>query len=67
MAEIIFQKGAPFFKGDDNNDQLIKIAQILGTDSLISSMKKFNVPISSYFQKNLGQHPKIEFEQFITK
>ena len=33
MAAIIFKK-EPFFFGHDNHDQLVKIARVLGTDSL---------------------------------
>ena len=49
MAEIIFKQD-PFFFGDDNNDQLIKIAKVLGTDDLLEYMRKYNLTLNSYFQ-----------------
>lgn len=33
LAGIVFQK-EPFFKGTDNEDQLIKIAKVLGADEI---------------------------------
>ena len=63
---MIFQQGNSFFRGKDNQDQLIQIAKTLGTHDLIEYMKKYNLPISQFFQRNLGQHPKIEFKTLIT-
>lgn len=48
MAEIIFQED-PFFSGDDNYDQLIKIAKVLGTDDLLEYMRKYNLTLNTYF------------------
>lgn len=59
LAEMIFNQGRPFFVGDDNQDQLLKITEVLGTADLIATMKKYNIPLSSFFQKNLGEMPKI--------
>ena len=39
MAAIIFKK-EPFFFGHDNHDQLVKIARVLGTDSLFDYLGK---------------------------
>lgn len=33
LAAMIFQK-EPFFHGADNQDQLVKVAKVLGTDDL---------------------------------
>ena len=40
---------------------------MLGTSALIESMSTYNIPISSFFQKNLGQHPKVGWASFVTE
>jgi len=48
LAELVF-KMDPFFEGEDNNDQLIKIAKVLGTDDLLEYMRKYNLTLNTYF------------------
>jgi casein kinase II subunit alpha len=64
IAAIIFKK-EPFFKGDSNPDQLVKIAQVLGTDPLMSYCSKYNIRLSSEYDDILGQYPKRPWESFI--
>jgi len=45
FAAIIFKK-TPFFNGTDNNDQFIKITQVLGTDALYSMMDKYGLKMN---------------------
>ncbi len=45
MAEFMFQKD-PFFWGDDNNDQLVKIAKVRGTDDLIEYLRKYSLSLN---------------------
>jgi casein kinase II subunit alpha len=40
----IFKK-EPFFMGDSNRDQLVKIAQVLGTDNLFKYVKKYHLKL----------------------
>jgi casein kinase II subunit alpha len=40
----IFKK-EPFFMGDSNRDQLVKICQVLGTDGLFKYLKKYNLKL----------------------
>lgn len=40
----IFRK-EPFFMGDSNLDQLVKIAQVLGTDNLYKYVKKYHLKL----------------------
>ena len=54
FAGIIFKK-EPFFQGSDNNDQLIKIAKVLGTDDLYRYVAKYNIVLDSNFTKILGK------------
>jgi casein kinase II subunit alpha len=49
MAEIIFKKD-PFFFGEDNYDQLVKIAKVMGTDDLIEYLRKYNLSLNPYYQ-----------------
>jgi casein kinase II subunit alpha len=65
MAEIIFKQD-PFFFGDDNNDQLIKVAKVLGTDDLLEYMRKYNLTLNTYFQQKLDRYQKKELKTFIT-
>ena len=62
---MIFKSNS-LFRGADNHDQLIQIVKILGTKSLIECMKTYNIPISNFFQKNLGQYPKVPWTSFVT-
>merc|ERR1719321_1439490 len=41
MAGMIFRK-EPFFQGQDNYDQLVKIVRVLGSDDFFTYMKKYN-------------------------
>ena len=64
MAEIIFKRD-PFFYGEDNQDQLIKIAKIMGTDGLLDYLKKYNLSLSSYFNQRLDRFPSKPLKSFI--
>lgn len=37
----------------------------MGTENLLNAMKKFNIPLSAHFQKNLGQAQKIPLSDFV--
>ncbi len=50
----IFRK-EPFFYGKDNNDQLVKIAKILGTDDLLDWLNKFDIDLDEIFDEILMQ------------
>ena len=50
----IFKK-EPFFMGDSNRDQLVKIAQVLGTDNLYKYLKKYHLKLDEEFLKLLGK------------
>lgn len=49
----IFRK-EPFFHGHDNNDQLVRIAKVLGTDSLNDYLEKYDIDLDSAFDDILG-------------
>lgn len=43
----------PFFHGKDNNDQLIKIVRVLGTEEFETYLKKYNITLSPSLEKQL--------------
>ncbi|KAH3680842.1 hypothetical protein WICPIJ_008097 [Wickerhamomyces pijperi] len=49
LAAIVFKK-EPFFRGDSNFDQLLKIIKVLGTDELYSYLKKYGLTLSQEYQ-----------------
>lgn len=64
FAAIIFQK-EPFFHGEDNYDQLEKIAKVLGTAELFEYLDKYEIDLDSHFEGVLGKHSKKPFNKFI--
>ena len=62
---MIFRK-EPFFHGHDNNDQLVRIARVLGTDSLFSYLDKYNIQLDSAFDNILGRYPRKPWRKFVT-
>ena len=66
MAGMIFRVD-PFFKGADNNDQLVKIAKVMGTDDLFTYMKKYKINMPGQLAKIMKSYPAQELEEFINK
>ncbi|CDK27626.1 unnamed protein product [Kuraishia capsulata CBS 1993] len=64
IAAIVFKK-EPFFKGDSNNDQLVKIAKVLGTKDLTKYCNKYGIELSSEYDAILGEYPRKEWRAFI--
>lgn len=64
LAAIIFMK-EPFFHGEDNYDQLEKIAKVLGTSELFEYLDKYEIDLDSHFEGVLGKHTKKPFHKFI--
>eukprot|EP00961_Rhodomonas_salina_P135845 1827495-Rhodomonas_salina.3 len=60
----IFRK-EPFFHGQDNYDQLVKIAKVLGTDDLTAYIEKYGIALDHRYDTILGrcaaslQHPRM--------
>jgi casein kinase II subunit alpha len=64
LAGMIFMR-EPFFRGNDNNDQLVRIARVLGTDELFTYLHRYNIKLSSSFLKQIGRHNQRGFDSFI--
>lgn len=45
----------PFFKGADNQDQLIKIAKIIGTEEVLAYVDSCGIQLDSYFDDKLNK------------
>lgn len=41
--------------GESNQDQLVKICQVLGTEGLFKYIKKYNIKLDEEFYKLLGK------------
>jgi len=65
FAGMIFRK-EPFFHGRDNQDQLVKIAKVLGTAELYAYLDKYGISIDPHFQQLLGNHPSKPWKRFVT-
>ncbi|AWP01000.1 putative casein kinase II subunit alpha'-like isoform 2 [Scophthalmus maximus] len=64
LASMIFLK-EPFFHGQDNYDQLVRIAKVLGTDELFGYLHKYHIELDTRFKELLGQQTRKRWEQFI--
>lgn len=63
MAGIIFKK-TPFFRGRDNNDQLVKIAQVLGSDECFEYIRKYDVDTPIH---DMPKFPRRPWESFVNE
>ncbi|EKF31583.1 casein kinase II, alpha chain, putative [Trypanosoma cruzi marinkellei] len=66
FAGIIFMK-EPFFHGKDNNDQLVRIVKVLGTDELMEYLQKYNLTLSPLLKAAVGRHSKKPWNTFVTR
>ncbi|XP_054627794.1 casein kinase II subunit alpha'-like isoform X2 [Dunckerocampus dactyliophorus] len=66
LASMIFLK-EPFFHGQDNYDQLVRIAKVLGTDELFGYLRKYHIELDTRFKDLLGQQTRKHWEQFVEK
>ncbi|KAM9569484.1 casein kinase II subunit alpha' isoform 2-T4 [Salvelinus alpinus] len=64
LASMIFQK-EPFFHGQDNYDQLVRIAKVLGTEELFGYLRKYHIELDPRFKDLLGQQTRKRWEQFV--
>mmetsp|Transcript_42222 Transcript_42222/g.99074 ORF Transcript_42222/g.99074 Transcript_42222/m.99074 type:complete len:356 (-) Transcript_42222:151-1218(-) len=64
FAGMIFRK-EPFFHGQDNYDQLVKIAKVLGTDDLTAYIEKYGIALDHRYDTILGRHSKKPWTSFV--
>merc|ERR1719174_72248 len=65
FASMIFRK-EPFFHGQDNYDQLVRIAKVLGTDELQEYLSKYNIKLGRQFDGVIGRHARKPWDSFIS-
>lgn len=56
FAGIIFER-EPFFKGEDNYDQLVKIVKVLGSEKFEEYVDKYEIELESSFGSKLQSQP----------
>lgn len=64
FAGMIFRK-EPFFYGQDNYDQLVKIAKVLGTDELRAYQDKYHIELDPRYAVLIGRHDRKPWTKFI--
>ncbi|KAJ3011569.1 Casein kinase II subunit alpha [Thoreauomyces humboldtii] len=64
FASMIFRKD-PFFHGQDNYDQLVKIAKVLGTDTLYAYLDKYSIKLDDRIKID-SRYPRKPWERFVT-
>lgn len=65
FASMIFRK-EPFFHGNSNSDQLVKIAKVLGTEDLFDYLDKYEIELDAQYDDILGRFPKKNWNTFVT-
>lgn len=68
FAGMIFMRH-PFFRGSDNNDQLVKIVKVLGSKAFEAYMDKYKLTLDPAFRDTLGKHkyPARPFSDFVNE
>ncbi|KAF9678582.1 hypothetical protein SADUNF_Sadunf07G0049600 [Salix dunnii] len=64
FAGMIFRK-EPLFYGHDNQDQLVKIAKVLGTDELNAYLNKYHLELDPQLDALVGRHSRKPWSKFI--
>lgn len=64
FASMIFRK-EPFFHGNDNWDQMVKIVRILGTAEFYAYLSKYNIKLDPKYREVIGSHNKKKWERFV--
>lgn len=66
FAGMIFKR-EPFFRGNDNYDQLVKICKVLGFDRLQDYLNKFNLELDQHFDEILERFPMKPWSRFVSQ
>ncbi|KAK9458579.1 casein kinase II subunit alpha [Lipomyces oligophaga] len=65
FASMIFRK-EPFFHGNSNTDQLVKIVRVLGTAALNLYLSKYDIELDPEYDEVIGQFPRKPWQRFVT-
>ncbi|XBW36673.1 hypothetical protein QEN19_002247 [Hanseniaspora menglaensis] len=66
LASIMFNV-EPLFKGSSNTDQLIKIAQIMGTEDLMAYLRKYGLLLPDEYNGLMKNFSKISWSKYISE
>ena len=55
----------PLFKGEDNNDQLVKICKVLGTEGLKQYLDRYGLDLPEVYEQSLKDYPRVPWSAFI--
>ncbi|KAL0237470.1 hypothetical protein PCE1_000867 [Barthelona sp. PCE] len=66
LAGLIFGR-EPFFRGQNNVDQLVKIVKVLGTDDFYAYLSKYSISLDWEIERAVGTHQKKPFLKFVTE
>ncbi len=66
FASMIFKK-EPFFHGQSNSDQLVKIARVLGTEELFDYLDKYDIELDPQYDDILGRFPRKPWLSFVNQ
>jgi serine/threonine protein kinase len=64
FASMIFRR-EPFFHGTSNQDQLVKIAKVLGTEELFEYLDKYDIELDPQYDEILSRFPKKPWHSFV--
>ena len=67
LAGMMFAR-EPFFRGTDNDDQLIKIAKVIGAEEVHEYVRKFDhIHLHEFFKENLINYKKKEWSKYVNE
>ncbi|BGP42380.1 Homeobox protein HD-6 [Rhodotorula kratochvilovae] len=65
FGSMIFRRD-PLFHGQSNDDQLVKIAKVLGTDDLWAYLDKYNLDLDPELEVALGSHTRKPWGRWVS-
>ncbi|KAG1862575.1 kinase-like domain-containing protein [Suillus subalutaceus] len=65
LASMLFRK-EHFFRGSDNNDQLLKIMKVLGSDSFDAYLKTYDISFETDMEALLHSYPRQSWARFVS-
>lgn len=64
VAGIVFNR-LPFFRAHDNMEQLLRIAEVLGTDKLHEYIKKYQLNVDPIVLSTIGTCRRRDWSEFV--
>lgn len=64
LAALVFKKPV-FFRGEDEFDQLVKVARVLGTDDLYAYCEKYGIELDGRLAQLCGYRAKVPWRKLV--